>query len=460
MRHLVILCHADPSVADRYQAELSAEVGEPVELVLCNAFQFGNRSSAYRQLYAHQKAAALGRPTLAIVAEQAGASLPIDSYATVTVASFSAGYGMVRELLAERASALMIHAVVAIDSWHAGFDADGTAADSQLGGVVAHALRSKEGPRVCWIGHTDVQTPQRGAGAFASTTQTAKEIVRLAGGTGGGFAARAYNLHQRGHDEHVAALTNWGPGWLADAVCELLARRLELGESDGDTDRPPSTRSTIPLGVRALDLALDECDAKVVEIPGPRHHPRILEYLAGCERGGRSIGPWLQADETPWCAAGASWCAFKAGGDVPHKWRAAVLELWQDAIASGAARSKAAIVDGRYLPEAGDLAIMARGGPAFGSGAHAFRATNGKGHVGRIIEWPQSAEQFRTLDGNVRNRWTAVDRRLSDDTFIGVIAYPRNAVTHEVAADDVLEVVARLWEAAATMARDAAGMLD
>ena len=55
MRHLVILAHADPSVGDGYRSTLNATIEQPVDLVFCNAFQYGGFSSAYRQLAAKLK---------------------------------------------------------------------------------------------------------------------------------------------------------------------------------------------------------------------------------------------------------------------------------------------------------------------------------------------------------------------------------------------------------------------
>jgi hypothetical protein len=149
---------------------------------------------------------------------------PRAPYATTTLATFSAGYKLAERLLAVPEDADAIDAYVAIDSIHADFDPDRTAKDQQIAPFVSFAKRARAGEKVFWLGHSDVQTPQVGPGAYASTTQTANEIVRLAGGEGGQFLRRAYNLKESPVQEHVAAIQNWGPGFLAEAMKILLTR--------------------------------------------------------------------------------------------------------------------------------------------------------------------------------------------------------------------------------------------
>lgn len=43
------------------------------------------------------------------------------------------------------------------------------------------------------------------------------------------------------------------------------------------------------------------------EIPGPQHHPKILEWWRRIKRGG------IKDDETPWCAAFVGGCLEEAG---------------------------------------------------------------------------------------------------------------------------------------------------
>jgi hypothetical protein len=202
----------------------------------------------------------------------------------------------------------------------------------------------------------------------------------------------------------------------------------------------------VPLGARALERARRELANGVKEIPGSEHHPQIVRYFADCMRAGRNIGRHLDADEHAWCAAALCWCAFRAareGETVPHGYRAAVREVWLDALASGAARSADAVRRGAYVPQDGDAWIGVRGGSsAHGSGADAFRRTNGKGHTGRFSD----ASRFVTLDGNVADTWTMVERDPNDPAFVGVVSYPRPDWSAVIPSDEELDGARRLWE--------------
>ena len=59
-----------------------------------------------------------------------------------------------------------------------------------------------------------------------------------------------------------------------------------------------------------MDFAFSELLADVREIPGARHNPRILEYLASVKLGGDGVG-----DDTAWCSAFVNWC-FRIGRTV------------------------------------------------------------------------------------------------------------------------------------------------
>jgi peptidoglycan hydrolase-like protein with peptidoglycan-binding domain len=90
-----------------------------------------------------------------------------------------------------------------------------------------------------------VATPQVGAGRYASTTQTARELVRLAGGTGGGFLVEAHD-HYSGsaqRQEHVAALHQWGPDLVRRAVVAILGQRGPEGVSPAAAEPPPAVEA-------------------------------------------------------------------------------------------------------------------------------------------------------------------------------------------------------------------------
>src|SRR5262249_36809630 len=135
---------------------------------------------------------------------------------------------------------------------------------------------------------------------------------------------------------------------------------------------PTAPTTDGPLGVRALAVAQGELDRPGWESPPGTHSgPRIAEDFAGCMRNGKPLG--LVSGN--WWAAFVSFCeahAARPGDELPHDYRAAVAELWADALQRGDARPAAT----GYLPRQGDLAIFGRDGGDPTKG--------GPGHVGRL----------------------------------------------------------------------------
>ena len=437
-RHLLLLCHADPSVRPKYETELGA-LPEPVDLVFVNNFIPGQHSAAYKQLAAELRDE-YGR-YLPRLLRRFKPPRPRADYASIICASFSAGYALWREVLNCPADTDQIDGLIGLDSWHSGYDSDGTASDSQLGGLVAMALRAKDSvdrPYICWLGHTDVPTYKR----YASTTEVANEVKRLAGGVGGGFSVRAHNLfgNTEHKKEHSAALIGWGPRYVAEAMSLFIKSLSERAPTEPDTR--PVLES---LGDRCATLAIQEEITGIREVQGPVHNDRILQYLAGCMREGHNIGRWLQTDETAWCAAFASWCmaqCIQPSEQKPHQYRAAVRELWLDAMATEFSRSAERVRSGLYKPRRGDLWIMTRGGNPPSSGPDPFAATAGKGHVGRVT-WFDSGKVV-TVDGNVSDKITRVERTVDDANFVGVIAYP--GTERMVPSDSELDTARKLWD--------------
>lgn len=218
MPHVIYFVKGDASIVASYKKAL-APVGDFDFIVV--AARPDGLSSVYGKLADALRDGGSGRICPGLF-KQFGA--PRSPYSTTTLATFSAGYKLAERLLAVPEDADAIDAYVAIDSIHADFDPDRTAKDEQIAPFVSFAKRARAGEKVFWLGHSDVQTPQVGKFAYASTTQTANEIVRLAGGEGGSFRRRAYNLKQSPVEEHVAAIQQWGPGFLAEAMKELLTR--------------------------------------------------------------------------------------------------------------------------------------------------------------------------------------------------------------------------------------------
>lgn len=105
----------------------------------------------------------------------------------------------------------------------------------------------------------------------------------------------------------------------------------------------------------------------LTEIPGKRHNPAIINWLA-------TLRAWWSDDETPWCGTFAAHCCRTAGRDIPQHWYRA--RAWADA--------------GTRLQE-----------PAYGCIAVFERA--GGGHVGFVVG--QDAQgNLLVLGGNQGNR--------------------------------------------------------
>ena len=448
MTALVILFHADPGVRTRYRYAFDRAEVKDVDFLIVNA---GNGSRVYRQHVLD-----LGhRDRLANVARKAGAR-GLSDYDSITLAGFSAGYGAIEEILKEQASAAMVDGVCLLDSGYAGRDPDGTALDAQLAPWVAAALRAIEGEGVFFHGYTDVPTY-----TYASTKDVAEETMRLcdvdssqpeawvvgvsesgndilASAVAKGLATWAYVDAYESHTrEHGAALTQWGD----DAVAQTVAAVQMLGRP-----RTKPVEVETPLGI--LCNAVGRGMLGVAEIAGSRHNELILEFLSVCERDGANIGRWLKTDETPWCAAFASWCLIRASRFIglpreqwPHLPRAAVRECWTDALARGVAVAAPRLRRGEVELYPGDELVFTRGGAgATRYDQAAFAVTRGNGHIARFDNGTLDA--CESLDGNVSNRVRLVPRDLlSDRAFIGAIIHPRPGVDYGLIGDEELNAL-------------------
>lgn len=125
-----------------------------------------------------------------------------------------------------------------------------------------------------------------------------------------------------------------------------------------------------------LTLAKEELGT--LEIPGPEHHPRILEYHETTT---------LQAstDEVPWCSSFVSWCILNCG-------------LSLTSTRSAWARSWLRWGIGSTIPAGGCIVVMKRGG-RHQPGPEVIQAT---GHVGFFIDRPD-LKTITVLGGNQRN---------------------------------------------------------
>lgn len=120
----------------------------------------------------------------------------------------------------------------------------------------------------------------------------------------------------------------------------------------------------------------------VKEIPGPRHHKRIVEYLETVD-----LGAMFKRDETPWCSAFVNWCfdpEFRTGSALARSWMTVGEEVFDGAlIPSGTREYKP--------PKEGDLCVFFD------------RNSSYKGHVGFFIAFNKKRTRVLVLGGNQSN---------------------------------------------------------
>lgn len=403
-RHLIYFIHADPRVRGRYESALGPLGEFDLKIVFA-----GNFSSAYARLAATLQDGE-GRHLPGLLAKHPPRR-PVGEYATTSLITFSAGYALARALLAHEADRAALSAYVAIDSIHASFRPDRSIDPALLAGFEAYARRAKAGEALFWIGHSDVPTPQPpDPKAFASTTQAAGEILRLAAGPGGHFLVRPYNVRPGAHAEHVAALTEWGPAFVGEALVPWLVAKG--GAVAVPTETPPPWQDpSISLGMRCVLVARREMERGVQEEPlGSKTSARIREYFANCERNGKPLG----LTKGDWCAAGACFAATRAllpGETLPHRYRASGIELQQDLTAAGGWRPLSSVANGEFAPEPGDLVILKRGTEAW------------MRHVCRVVEVDLAGGTVTTIGANENDRWSITKRPLAAP-LLGFGEYP------------------------------------
>jgi len=193
----------------------------------------------------------------------------------------------------------------------------------------------------------------------------------------------------------------------------------------------------LPLGERCIALARSEMAAGVKAAPygQPNTGPRVREYLAGCERNGKLLG----LTQGNWCAAFCSWVLEQTilpGEERPHGYRAAVVEMVEDAHKLGRWIPVEAVRAGEQTPNIGDPAIWDRTeGPG----------TEWQRHVNRVVSWdvrdPATLgdDLFMTIGGNeVRTIIETRDRpkELSAGKLLGFISYAQEPPAPPELLDD------------------------
>jgi uncharacterized protein (TIGR02594 family) len=124
---------------------------------------------------------------------------------------------------------------------------------------------------------------------------------------------------------------------------------------------------------KALEIAIQECNRSVIEIAGPNHNPRILEYHSATSLNATT-------DEIPWCASFVNWCLREAGIEGTFSAQARSFLKW-----------------GLTIPlekiQEGDVVVFARGD------------NEQQGHVAFFVEWANQKRGYLTIiGGNQSNR--------------------------------------------------------
>lgn len=366
MRDLVILVHAAPEVLPMYRAA----IGDGPELVLVNA---GSMSSSYIDYAARRYRG--GKILPSIIAEN---GLLGRQFNKTFLVSFSAGYALARRMLETDLDS--IDGYVAIDSVH-------YSESRQLTPFATFAELSRRGLRTFWLGHTDVPTT-----GYKSTTESALKIAELAGGTGGLFVRRAYDMEDAAKAEHISALTVWGPAFVREAMDAAHGR---LGWRDPD----------LTVAERCVLWSLSEMAIGVREVPlGSNTGPRIRDYLAKCERNGKKVG----LDAAEWCAAFASAAQQACGtSGEAHQYRISGEEIEKDAKANG----RWYTMEKHACPKVGDLCILKRGSEAW------------QRHVCRVVDFDTTTGAMVTIGGNEGGTIRLTKRNYNDPAVLGFVNY-------------------------------------
>lgn len=426
MTTLVYFIHADPSVRAKYEAALGP-LGD-FDLVFVNA---GAYSGAYQTL--GEKLRKNGRvlPQLRLMFPP-----PRDGYGSLVVVTFSAGYALARALLRSTADRDAIDALVMLDSLHAGFDPDHTAADAQVEPFADFARLARDGRKVFYLGHTDVHTPQTGSGAFASTTQAAAELVRLAGEPVGNFVVRAYDTERTDEmQEHRNALNVWGPPFVAEAVNVLRDVRQTL-DTVSDTDPAPA--------------AAGDLEAALL---------RHAQATVGIHETGANRGPWIDDAiravglEPPqyWCAAAwTRWlreaCA-ELGVPMPVPGGAGALAIGVQLVRAGLAVTAEQLRRGEGLDVLVPGATCVWRRPAGGPNA---------GHINVLERW-DGDDRLPTVGGNQNDSVCRTLDRLSDPLLVCVSRVSRGAIGP---SPEALEIAGRQLALSLALEHGAGGLDD
>ena len=127
--------------------------------------------------------------------------------------------------------------------------------------------------------------------------------------------------------------------------------------------------------VNDLILATALSQVGIMEVPGEKNNPKIIEYA-------QFLGfDWYQNDEISWCGVFAGWVVANCGGDIPE---------FRDYTSAATARRWLEMGEERSVEEAqpGMVCVFSRGNdPKYG-------------HVGFFCRWDQERDYVYVLGGN------------------------------------------------------------
>jgi hypothetical protein len=223
MSRLALIAHASPTVEAAY---LDALAPYGFSKVVAFTSSFKGMSSAYVQLAQSLKKDGRILPSLI------GRYAP-GEWEKVALITWSAGYGLAREMLNIAEDVAQLDMLVMLDSLHSGSSA--AEKEIQLAPFVRFAQLARQGRKVFFLGHSDVPTS-----GYESTTKTAHNLVARVGGVSGKFFVRAYDTVSGRtvkdyEKEHMNAVRLWGP----EAAMEAAAMIDQELAPDTEPSRPP-----------------------------------------------------------------------------------------------------------------------------------------------------------------------------------------------------------------------------
>jgi hypothetical protein len=342
-----------------------------------------------------------------------------EQFEAVVLCGYSLGVGHVRAFLKGLAMPL---GVVAIDGTHASLPPEpwqievwrGLKARAELGGALFVATHTQN----TYVEH--LAPPDK---PFLSTISVLCQVTGLPLAESGPVGAPAYMALPDGtppargfhlYSYSSAPCDGAAHGLQQTEVLPMVLERHVRPLLEGLVEDDPPTIPQGTLGARAVRWSRAFLNRTDLERKGPNSSPEIAAWLAPAAR--RETGVELRLASGEWCAAFACAAARAVSlpaEPVPHGYRAAGIEIEQDAEENGCFRSATLARDG-WDPAEGDLVILTRAGAGW------------ERHICRFVRWiDRAAGRFETIGGNESNAVRLSERLLSDPALRGFVEYPR-----------------------------------